>query len=64
MEKQAEGFIRPIGVGKQLLLSIGVHVEGKYLLKSFSFSLKSPSNLFLMRKEGVNGIFFIFIKGF
>ena len=45
--------------GKQLALSIGVHIETKTLLKMFAFLQKSETNLPLTKTGGIVGSFFI-----
>ena len=45
--------------GKQFVLSIGVHIEVKKLLKMFAFLQKSETNLPSTRRGGIFGSFLI-----
>ena len=50
--------------GKQLLLSIGVHIEAKKLLKMFAFLPKSETILPSTRRGGIVGSFLLQSKQF
>ena len=45
--------------GKQLVLSIGVYIEAKKLLKMFAFLQKSEINLLSTRRGGIVGSFLL-----
>ena len=45
--------------GKQLVLSIGVHIEAKKLLKMFAFLQKSETILPSTRRGGIVGSFLL-----
>ena len=49
--------------GKQLVLSIGVHIEAKKLLKMFAFLQKSETILLSTRRSGIVGSLYYRVNG-